>query len=487
MKKLFFVFLIGVMLLSAGCQTTVQAPTQVATEAPVPTEAPIPVTVLELVKDDEVIYMTMDQIKALPSVEGLSGMMSSTGKITVPVMHKGVLLSELLKAVGGITEDRSIEVVAEDGYAITYSPKQIENGEYITYDVSSGDEMDKIGTLQTMLAYEREGEPLNPESEGQLRLVVIGESNLQVVDGHWLVKYVNKIVLKDPIEDWIVEFSGAIDEPMDRATFESGAAQGCHLYTWKDPDGNEWAGIPLYYLLGRVDDEVKHGDDSYRDDLAKAGYTVDLIAKDGYTVTLDSFTTMRNDDLIVAYLMNGKPLEEDDFPLKLVGEELTKKQMVGGIAKVVINFTPPESTSEPTPEASTEITPEPVSQTPAVMGPADAVITLTGLVEAEKPIIMDDLVKLFKVMNTSVEHPKKGAIEVTGINLSELLLAVTIKPEAKTVAFIAKDGYQVEMPLADLQNCSDCLLGWTEDMLTTYMPGFESNFWAKDLVTIEFK
>lgn len=71
--------------------------------------------------------------------------------------------------------------------------------------------------------------------------------------------------------------------------------------------------------------------------------------------------------------------------------------------------------------------------------------------------------------------------------MSDILALLTIKPEAKTVSFIAGDGWSVDLPLADLQACESCLLGWDEEMLRTYMPGFDSNFWAKDLVAIEFK
>jgi len=485
MKKFCFVLMAMFLLLGTACQPAVQAPPTVETQAPA-NEAEIPVTVLELVHGDQVVYLTMDQLKALPAVEGLSGMMSSTGKITAPTMYKGVLVEELLKAVGGVGPTNSVEVVASDGYSITYSPNQLANGEYMTYDVANGDEMERIGKLQTVIAYEREGKPLDVDAEGALRLVVIGESNLQVVDGHWLVKEVNKIVLKEAVEDWVVDFVGAIEAPMDRATFESGAAQDCHLYKWTDADGNEYAGIPLYYLLGRVDDEVKHGDDAYRDDLAKAGYMVDVTANDGFTVTFDSFTTMRNDKMIVAYLMNGKPLEGDAFPLKLVGEELSKKEMIGGIAKVVIRFEKDEA-AEPPAEKPSEAAEAPASEAPAVEGPADATITLTGLVDAEKTIDMKSLITLFGVMNTKIEHPKKGEIDVTGITMSELLKAVTIKPEAATVMFESKDGYTSELPLADLQKCEKCMLGWTAEMLLAYMPGFETSFWAKDLVKIEFK
>ena len=207
-----------------------------------------------------------------------------------------------------------------------------------------------------------------------------------------------------------------------------------------------------------------------------------MVAEDGYTVTLDSYTVMRNDNIIIANLVDGQPLTGDDFPLRLVGSDLTKKQMIGGIAQVVINFEQ-EGEGAAT-EAPTEETP--AGETPAVIGPADASVTLTGLVDAEITLSMEDLVAL-GVVNITVEHPKKGSMEVTGVPFSKVLAEVAIKPEATTVTFLASDGFSVDVPLADLEACEQCLLGWDEEMLRTYMPGFESTYWAKDLVTIEFK
>jgi len=460
----------AILIIAAACSAGTQTPTQ----APIAVQAE---PVLELVKDDQVVSLTMDELKALPAVEGLGGIMSSTGAITAPTKYKGVLVSTLLDKVGGLTEDKSVEIVAEDGYSMTFSPAQILDGDYITYDAATGDEIEPLGKLQTIIAYENEGQPLDEKSEGKLRLVIISDSPLQVVDGHWSVKWVKQIKLKEAVKEWTLELDGAISETMDRSTFESGAAEGCHGLSWKDEEGHEWTGIPLYYLLGRIDDDVKHGDDAYRDDLAKAGYTVDIVSGDGYTVTLDSLTTMRNDNIIVAYLEDGQPISDDNFPLRLVGSDLTKKQMVGGIAKIMINFAP----------ASTPTTAEtPTAEAQAVVGPADAKVTLTGLVEAEKTLTMNDLVAMGPVV-TTVEHPKKGSMEVTGIPFSKILASVSIKPEAKTVTFVASDGFSVDVPLADLQACESCLLGWDEEMLRTYMPGFESSFWAKDLTTIEFK
>ncbi len=410
----------------------------------------------------------------MPATEGLAGIMSSTGAITIPTPHKGVELSSILEEIGGLTDEYSVEVVAVDGYSITFSANQILNGEFITYDAATGDEIDPISPLKTILAYEHDGELMDSTKDGQLRLVVVSNSPLQVVDGHWSVKWVAKVILKAALSDWTVDFVGAIDEPMDRATFKSGAADNCHQATWKDEKNQVWTGIPLWYLMGRVDDENKHGDNAYRDDLAEAGYTIDVIATDGYTVTLDSALVNRNNNIIVAYLVNGNPLTTNDFPLRLVGSDLTTKEMVGTIAKIVINFPEPEA-------EETE-----VSAVPAVIGPADASLTITGLVDAERTFTMADLEAL-EVSSISVEHPKKGSIDVTGIRFSELLALFTIKPEARTVKLVASDGFSAELPLADLLACENCLAGWDEEMLRTYMPGLDTNYWVKDLATIEIR
>jgi len=120
-KKFVSVLLLGLLLFLAACSTS--SPTETPSEP-----------VLELIKDDTVIALTMEELKALPSVEGLGGIMSSTGKITPPEKYKGVLVTTLLEQLGGLSEDRSVEVIAEDGYSITFSTAQIIEGNYITYD-----------------------------------------------------------------------------------------------------------------------------------------------------------------------------------------------------------------------------------------------------------------------------------------------------------------------------------------------------------------
>ncbi len=469
MKKFLTVLLLGVYLLLSACSTGTQAPK----------------TVLELVNGDQVVSLTMDQLKALPAVEGWSGVRSSDGVITAPTRYKGVPLRTLLNQNGGIGQGRSLEVFNEDGYAITLDPGDIFDGNYITYDVTTGDEIETHGTLLTIVAYEREGQALSFESEGPLRLVMISETPLQVVDEYMSVKGITQLKLKyfDIIRErdgWTVDLIGAVSEPMSLATFDSGAAPYCHMASWTDDKGHFWSGIPLYYLIGRVDDDKKHGENGFRDDLAQAGYTIDVISANGYKVTLDSRTVMRNDNIIVANHMDGEDLSGEDFPLHLVGSYLSKKQMVGGISKIVINF--PTGIRAKT---STE-TQAPMGEIPAVRGPDKATVTLIGLIDDEKTLTVDDLIA-FGVVNTTLEHPMEGDMKVTGVPFNKVLASVSIKPMARTIAFIQKDGFTLYVSLADLQACDRCLLGWNEEMFNAYLPGFELTFWAEGLNTIIFE
>jgi len=134
----------------------------------------------------------------------------------------------------------------------------------------------------------------------------------------------------------------------------------------------------------------------------------------------------------------------EDFPLHLVGSYLSKKQMVGGISKIVINFSTRISA-----KTSTE-TQTPTDEIPAVTGPDKATVTLIGLIDDERTLTVDDLFA-FGVVNTTLVHPMKGDMKVTGVPFNKVLASVSIKPMARTVAFIQKDGFTLYVSLAELQ------------------------------------
>ena len=108
-----------------------------------------------------------------------------------------------------------------------------------------------------------------------------------------------------------------------------------------DTKNRVWEGIPLWLFVGRVDDDFKHNPNepgAFNDDLADAGYEVVVSAADGYSKSFTSAEVKRNDNMIIAFMVDGVPLPEDQWPLRLVGPDLTKGQMVGQIICIEVVF-----------------------------------------------------------------------------------------------------------------------------------------------------
>lgn len=477
MKKLYVLFaiLMAVAMLTA-CTAPTAAPTTAPTIAPAASTEPV----LTITGVSQTKNLTLDDLKKLPAVEGQAGIKSSTGKITPPTLFKGVLLTELLKQVDGADSTMGVQVEAKDGYAMTLSFDQISKGDFIAYDPATGDETKNAGTLQAILAYEMDGKALDVEKDGYLRLMVISEKNNQVVDGHWSVKFVTKMTLKPLAAEWSLVLQGAINDEVDRGTFESCSTSKCHQASWKDDKAQTWVGTPLYLLVGRVDDEQKHEDDAFNETLADQGYTVEIIAKDGFSVTLDSARVKNNKNLIVAYLMNDNPLTDKNFPLKLVGSDVQKGEGVGQIEKIIIHLTPKvEPTATPEPTKAPEPTAAPVA--------GNAALSITGLVDKVQAWSMDDLNKM-EVVKLTVEHPKKGQQEAEGVRLNALLDLAGVKPDAKTLVITAADGFTATLDLAAVRACADCLIAFNNSgELKSVMPGFDGSAWVKAVVSIEIK
>ncbi len=277
---------------------------------------------------------TLDDLKDLPVTEGYWGMKSSTGRITTPVVTKGVSLDDLFADVGGLPDNMAVGVTAKDGYEMTMSVTQLKSGDFITYDMVTGDEKEVEGPLTVIVAYEYDGKPLDLQTDGPLRLAMVSPEKNQVTDGHWSVKWTNKLEVKAIEQEWTLMLKGELTEEMDRATFESGAAEGCHGQNWTDADGNKWTGIPLYLLVGRVDDDVAHEGPAYNRALAEAGYQVKITAADGTSIEVASTTMYYKKDIIVAYQLNGAALPEEYWPLRLVGEGIDAADMVGQITEI---------------------------------------------------------------------------------------------------------------------------------------------------------
>jgi DMSO/TMAO reductase YedYZ molybdopterin-dependent catalytic subunit len=211
MKKLSITLaLILFVTIIAACSSSLEVTKEASSE-----------TVLEIIGLEESKSLTMADLQAMNTAEGWGGTKSSAGVITPPQQLKGMTIMDLAALVGGLEPGMGVNVVAKDGYGMTMSYEQIAEGGYITYDPGTGNENEAEGFLQTIVAFERDGEPIPSDEDGPLRLFIVSEKNDNVVDGHWTVKWVTKIELKPMSEEWTLYLEGALTEEMDRNSFFS--------------------------------------------------------------------------------------------------------------------------------------------------------------------------------------------------------------------------------------------------------------------------
>ena len=292
--------------------------------------------VLTVVGEKGQKQFTMHELQALPAYSGYAGYKSSTGVITLPEEYTGVSLISLADLVGGINKANGVTIVAKDGYGMTFSYAQIVDHNFTAYDPATGDEVTPSRDLTVIVAYDRKGKSLG-EDEGPLRLMVATpDPGGQIVDGHWTVKWLDRVSVTKASAEWKVQLEGVIPGKLDKPTYVNCASPGCHGSGWVDGAGTRWEGIPLYLVAGLIDDKDKHGAHAYNAALARKGYDILIETADGKVVTIDSRDIAGKDDIVLAGKVDGGELSEEDFPLRLVGPGLSEDQMPGRIARIVV-------------------------------------------------------------------------------------------------------------------------------------------------------
>lgn len=289
-------------------------------------------------------------ISQLEPFESKGGFKTSTGRIGGIGNYTGVQLVVLCNLIGGITNACSLRVTAIDGYSMVLTYNQIMGQNLVVFNPATGDEPKNSthAQLTTILAYYRDGQNLTSEDGGPLRLAILGPEGL-LTDGAFWVKWVVKIEIRRAIEDWTLELKGALNESMTRGVFESGVNEKCHGLNWTDGDHNVWTGIPLWLLIGRIDDGNAHQTNSslraFNDTLAIQGYTVKILSTRLNVTTgqriyreFNSLRVMRNANIIVANRLNDAPLPDPYWPLRLVGSVLSEDEMISSIEEIQIIF-----------------------------------------------------------------------------------------------------------------------------------------------------
>jgi hypothetical protein len=137
---------------------------------------------------------SLDQVRSLPATSGNGFAVSTVGIKYGPYVCKGVLLTDLLDAAGGIARGDQVWISAPDGYLWVFDYDQVQGRSFITFNES----LKEIPSppLKILLMYEQDGKPLSYDDGGPVRIAIISDQKGVVTEGSAWVKWVNKIEIK---------------------------------------------------------------------------------------------------------------------------------------------------------------------------------------------------------------------------------------------------------------------------------------------------
>ena len=158
------------------------------------------------------------------------------------------------------------------------------------------------------------------------------------------------------------------------------------------------------------------------------------------------------------------------------------------VAVILLSACGPVAT--PVPPTAVPPTAVPPTAVPPTATPEPITLAVTGLVNNELQL-SDSALHGMTVVTINLTHPKKGAMDYTGVRLSDLLTQAGIKAGAATVTFTAVDGFTYDSDLATVQACADCLVAFDPATPGVYNLAFagqtSGKAWVNGLVSITVK
>jgi hypothetical protein len=320
-------------------------------------------------KDGTVKTFTLADIKALDTPEegyyaGYAGYLNSANNLTPVHPVRGVKLTYLL-SLAGYDYTTDARVLGIDNYPKLLSPDAVNGRGLITYtDVPPYPITPQPDTLtfNAVLVYDfkepgqlvGDANPWLPElaapmGDGPLRLWFAYDNPITpgyVVDGDWCVKYVDRIqVTSGQVKQWSVTLKGPKKtSTLTRKDYESCTAPGCHGNATVRYKGHAYSGLPLYYLVGKVDDNKDSNNwGDFNRKLARRGYTIQFSRAGGKRVSISSkLLASRPRNIILAWKKDGKELSGSAGPLWLQGPatRISAAQRLSGIAKMSLRNVP---------------------------------------------------------------------------------------------------------------------------------------------------
>ena len=260
-----------------------------------------------------------------------------------------------------------------------------------------------------------------------------------------------------PEVDWDLVVGGAVSTPLTLSYAELAELPQTELggilmekSLGEDTTGS-WSGVALADLL------EKAGAGEY--------VSITAVAGDGYAIEISKDELQ---DSIIALKENDEWIAEadpDHGPIRMVCPHTPANRWVFQLADIQVN-------------------------TAAAAGsgiPEDAALKITGAVENEIGWT-EEKIRSMDTIEAESTNKEGETSTYTGVLISDLLGKAGPNADATTLVFVADDGYTAEAPLADIQDCADCIVSFrNQGGFSIVAPGFPGNVQVKGVVEIQVK
>jgi len=307
--------------------------------------------------------LNKQDILALEAYTAKGGLKTSGGIISGVGTYTGVISTDLLNLVGGISSEQNLKVVTSDGYPMTYTYNQVVNGQdFTTYNPETGNPVDSTQPLKLVITYALNGEAIRTDA-GPLRMGILGNEGW-ITEGNLWAKRVIQLEVINPEPDptpsstptstttasptsnptiqptnsptatpnptptpWTLVIKGTNEVIMAQTTFESLVTQNPATFT----ETTTWRGTALYQIVvwaqnnGVIDSSE-----------LESGYVLKVIGTDGQSATFNNSRINSNQNIIVANTANNLALTGTDFPVRLTGSELVGYEKIKAIEQIEI-------------------------------------------------------------------------------------------------------------------------------------------------------
>ena len=279
---------------------------------------------------------------------------------------QGTSIRDLLGLVGGMQEGDELRMTATDGYVVELMYDNIYSA-----DPAQG---------QAILAWWTEKEGYVPAYTGGPALFFLADDHTfgnqdmrECIDeGYWrfywcqgteypsaaglAIRNVETLeIYPRQLTEWELVLEGHLSSAIGRKEFEQGVSCGerahGHVVSYTDTDGHVWTGMPLYMLAGWVDDDCQHDENlvnnrAYNTTLARDNaYTLVVRGDSGEEAAFSAREIMKSHGYVMAHAVDGGTFSPGDgnWPLTLVGKDVSPDRSVHGITQIMLVFAEPHA------------------------------------------------------------------------------------------------------------------------------------------------